>query len=228
MSTRLTSPVSSSPANAAGIAAAMALLASEASAAVQIFVPNPAPYEGAYAGVYVHHIDVAGATIGPGFESGLLLCLSSSLQGTSGIITSMDSAREYIFDAYSVNRGCYTSNHPTFLSEGDLVSADTASFVGGLSFDFVGNSYTAGDVFYLGYGFRDKGSSDLYNYGWMELSFAENGNVSVYRWAYEDVAGASTVIPGAAVPEPAHAALVLGGIGLLVAARKRLRQPRRS
>lgn len=206
----------------------MALLSTEAAAAVQVFVPNPSPYEGPVeGGGGLHYVDVDGNDYGPitSTSPGLPFCVGPNLE-FGGIVPTYDSEHEYLFVGEGVNMGCYTQYQPTLLSPGDIVGSENAVVDSPyLAFDFA--NYTPDEVFFLGYGFRDKGSSDTYKYGWLEFSYSSDSTLSVYSWGYEDQPGVATPIPGAAIPEPSQIALVAGGLGLAaVAMRKRLRASR--
>ena len=94
----------------------------------------------------------------------------------------------------------------------------------------IGSSSTfSGDYAYLGgvNGFSGESTGFLgvrfdiggdIHYGWAELSFS-SGTHSVLQWAYEDQAGVS--IAAGTVPEPSHAALLLGAGAAGVAAYRR-------
>ncbi len=85
--------------------------------------------------------------------------------------------------------------------------------------------FVFGNTSYVGFQFNPSGSLTLY--GWAEVTFttANQGSITVHRWAYDDSGAAIQV---GAVPEPAAAATGLGLLALGAAGLRRSRWLKRN
>lgn len=176
--------------NAAGIATALAFLAEEAEAAIQVFTPDPSPFSGFF------------TSFNPTTDA-ISSCSFSNFANVSGCTATQP---EFTLTAGNNGLEGLTQTSTTALDAG--VTLTTSDFSGTTQYAAFPNGT---DSFYLGFSFRAFGSSDAYNLGWVELSYG-SFTVSVTQWAYEDVAGQSIVT--GAVPEPATTAIIAGGVAL--------------
>lgn len=204
-----------------GVAAALALLSSEAEAAVQIFTPAAPivvdteadwglsfdPMSNAYS--------VGNGIVDTGGEP-LLFCLSTNFDGGAFMASWLSPVAMDVVT--QVPEGEFTVAP---IGAGEVIGSPTVGLESSAYFDF--SNYNAGDKFFIGYGFKDQGSTDPHYYGWAEVSFAPDGDMTLYSWAYEDVAGES-IITGAAIPETSSTALLAGGFALALCTRKRSRR----
>jgi hypothetical protein len=191
-----------------GVAAAMAVLTSAASAAVQVYTPNP-----------VHVSDravVNFATIDPvtpnitNVSSGgvFYFCLNSNFANVYLVSTGEYDVLFMPTDSFRVQRldsGAEIGDS-TIGTDDYVVSIDNVD-------------YTFGEKFFVGFGFRERETGNDYNYGWAEVSFADDGDLSIYRIGYETDAGVS--ITTGVVPEPSSALLAATGLLALAGRRKR-------
>ena len=88
--------------------------------------------------------------------------------------------------------------------------------------------FVFGNTSYVGFQFNPSGSLTLY--GWAEVTFttANQGSITVHRWAYDDSGAAIQVGATSAVPEPAAAATGLGLLALGAAGLRRSRWLKRN
>ena len=221
----LKSTVSSRAANAAGIASALGLLASEAAAQVTLLTPDPSPFTDSGTGDDIVSLsfdpDSNAASTGTG-ENIVLFARSANENIT---LLNFSGNLEYVYHTENAN-----GRDINLLSLNDSISVgDMMAFSGsgcGPTVDLSG--LTDGDSFFFAYGFRSSGSEDSYNYGWAELSFSYAGatnTLGINQWAYNTTAGQGLLAgTTTAVPEPASVATALGFVAIAAAVWKRRRQ----
>jgi MYXO-CTERM domain-containing protein len=185
-----------------GVAAALALLSGVAGAAVNIYTPvSPivTPSND------LRYINPFNNSTGLGYDGYVIFC-------TSGSLNSAVWEGDYAYETFFMPTTDYAVAR---LGGNEIIDENTIGSDTEAAIDFTG--YTPGDIFYVGFAFRQS-SEDGYNYGWAEVSYADNGAMTLYRFAHETEVGVGIVTP---VPEPSAALLAAGGLAFLCSRRKR-------
>ncbi|CAM2977204.1 hypothetical protein [Rariglobus hedericola] len=205
---------------ASGLGAALAFIATEASAAI-----NYTAVEGAtasvpcYGGVYTSFNPITGATnAAQGYSPINAIALRASCGGstqfifgcTSGTITSVG------FQSAPVTAGHVID------SSGTWFDSDFSSYGSIANASFSGHAYTEHLLF--AYRFKTTDDANTYLYGWTELSAGFQGStgyVGLYAYAYESSGGAITA---GAIPEPGMSAAIFGLAAFALIGFRRIRQ----
>jgi hypothetical protein len=194
-----------------GVAAAMALLSSVAGAAVQVYTFDPVHVSDRGTVNFATIDPLNPAVVSSSPVGGIFyFCLNANLssvylvdtEGYDMLFMPMDSLRVERLEAD------YEIGVTTIGTENQLAMLNADDYV----FD---------ERFFVGFAFREQGSAfeDPYHYGWAEVSFASDGDLSIYRIGYDTDAGVS--ITTGAVPEPSSALLTATGLLALAGRRKR-------
>lgn len=218
--TKLKAP--SRAANAAGIASALGLLASEAAAQVTLLTPSPQPFTNTGSGDVFITIDPDSNSAATDTSLELMFYADPSAEEVRLIRWNTE------FDWVVRGSGAGSINLDVLSANDPISAANTVAFTTtcGPAADISGLS--DGESFFLGYGFRTAGSEASYSYSWVELSFSYAGatnTLSVKQWAYHNTAGSQILAgQGSAVPEPSSAAAAIGLAAVVMAVFGRRRQ----
>lgn len=195
--------LSKKAANTAGVATALSFLATEAKAVVFSFSP-PSPVSFTCGAV---SFDPASSQIDTGFSVNpitVFFCGSTT--------------NVFIADYFCAVDTVFQSSCSPLASEFNFSTSDLSSSCG--------TSYCvpSSTNYFVGFGFRTEGSSDVYKLGWVELSSVGTDDV-VVQWAYETVAGDSISI--GVIPETSMFPLAMAGTALAAVCLRRRHKARR-
>ncbi|MGJ3243932.1 MAG: hypothetical protein ACFE0O_13400 [Opitutales bacterium] len=215
---------SASTAGAAGIAAALTVLAEEAEA-ISTFIPDPGPQVGeGTCGFPSVYINLGCETFCGNFPTeSPQIRLSADFNACTGEVDALmfvcDFSADYFFCEAPFNAGD-TISMVDFCG----VCANSTGFPDYSGFD-------VDEIFFLGFGFRPSSSSNPLTLGYLEVSF--DGSLAddpafgftLYSWGVADSAGVPIV--ATAIPEPGQVSALLGAGCLTgVALFRRLRRKR--
>lgn len=198
------------PSSLTGVAAALALLSGVAEAAMSVYTFNPVHVSDRQAPTYFATIDPMNPSVVSSSPSGgiFYFCLQADLSNVYIVDTGEYDMLFMPTDSFRVDR----------LAADYEIGAGTIGTTNGVAM-IDASDYAFDERFFVGFALRESGSSDPYHYGWVEVSFAADGDLSIYRIGYETEAGVSATT--GAVPEPSSALLAATGLLALVGRRKR-------